>query len=391
MIESIYVGMTGLSSFSRGLRVIANNTTNLNTPGFKGSSLRFADSFYSGGSYSGRQFGQLGYGVSTTGTMLSFKPGELRQTGNSLDLAINGQGLFTLRGDDGKITYTRAGQFQFNSDGILVNQGTGEKVMGVGATGGLTEITINDLKTNAGKVTTTVKFTGNLSSTGTEQTVNNVRVIDGAGGEHLLSLKFTNTNATTPGSWQVDLMDGTTVVGTKQLIFQSGRPTVATEKLSFTYTPAGQAAVPLTFDFSTDVTSFASGTLSTLAFSSQDGAAPAELSSAAFDASGTLILTYGNGQTVKGPRLSLGRFDTPDAVGALGNNQFEALDGSAWHTGVAGGNFGSVRSGYIEISNVDLSQEFSDLVIMQRGYQASSQVVSTANEMLQELFSMKSR
>ncbi|KQO35430.1 flagellar biosynthesis protein FlgF [Acidovorax sp. Leaf84] len=391
MIESIYVGMTGLSSFSRGLRVIANNTTNLNTPGFKGSSLRFADAFYSGGSYSGRQFSQLGYGVSTTGTMLSFKPGELRQTGNSMDLAINGQGLFTLQGADGKITYTRAGQFQFNSEGILVNQGTGEKVMGVGSNGALTEITINDLKTNAGKTTTAVKFTGNLSSTGTEQTVNNVRVIDGAGGEHLLALKFTNTNATTAGSWQVDLMDGTTVVGTKQLIFQNGRPTVATEKLSFTYTPAGQAAVPLTLDFSTDVTSFASGTLSTLAFSSQDGAAPADLSSAAFDASGTLVLTYANGQTAKGPRLSLGRFDTPDAVGALGDNQFEVLDGSAWHTGVAGGNFGSVRSGYIEISNVDLSQEFSDLVIMQRGYQASSQVISTANEMLQELFSMKSR
>lgn len=391
MIESIYVGMTGLSSFSRGLRVIANNTTNLNTPGFKGSSLRFADAFYSGGSYSGRQFSQLGYGVSTTGTMLSFKPGELRQTGNSMDLAINGQGLFTLQGADGKITYTRAGQFQFNSEGILVNQGTGEKVMGVGSNGALTEITINDLKTNAGKTTTAVKFTGNLSSTGTEQTVNNVRVIDGAGGEHLLALKFTNTNATTAGSWQVDLMDGTTVVGTKQLIFQNGRPTVATEKLSFTYTPAGQAAVPLTLDFSTDVTSFASGTLSTLAFSSQDGAAPADLSSASFDASGTLVLTYANGQTAKGPRLSLGRFDTPDAVGALGDNQFEVLDGSAWHTGVAGGNFGSVRSGYIEISNVDLSQEFSDLVIMQRGYQASSQVISTANEMLQELFSMKSR
>ena len=391
MIESIYVGMTGLSSFSRGLRVIANNTTNLNTPGFKGSSLRFADAFYSNGSYSGRQFGQLGYGVSTTGTMMSFKPGELRQTGNGLDLAIDGQGLFTLRGEDGKITYTRAGQFQFNSDGILVNQGTGEKVMGVGTDGKLTEISIANRRTNAGKPTTAIKFTGNLSSTGTDQTINNVRVIDSAGGEHTLSLKFTNTNTTTAGSWQVDLMDGTTVVGTKQLIFQNGKATAATEKLSFTYTPAGQAAQALTLDFSTDVTSFASGTLSTLAFASQDGFAPAGLSSAAFDATGTLVLTYANGQTEKGVRLSLGRFDTPEAVGALGSNQFEVLDGSAWHTGVAGTDFGSVRSGYIEISNVDLSQEFSDLVIMQRGYQASSQVISTANEMLQELFSMKSR
>ncbi|GKS74661.1 flagellar hook-basal body complex protein [Acidovorax sp. SUPP950] len=391
MIESIYVGMTGLSSFSRGLRVIANNTTNLNTPGFKSTSLRFSDAFYSNGSYSGRQFGQLGYGVSTAGTTLSFKAGELRQTGNGLDLAIDGQGLFTLKGEDGRITYTRAGQFQFNSDGILVDQSTGAKVMGVGANGALTEISIANLKTSPGKATAVAKFTGNLSSTGTDQTINGVRVIDAAGGEHLLTVKLTNTGTTTPGSWQVDLMDGTTVVGTKQLIFQDGKPTAATAKLAFTYTPTGQAALPLTLDFGTDVTSFASGTLSTLAFASQDGYAPAELSAAAFDASGTLVLTYANGQTVKGSRLSLGRFDSADAVGSLGDNQFEALDGNAWHTGVAGGAFGSVRSGYIEISNVDLSQEFSDLVIMQRGYQASSQVISTANEMLQELFSMKSR
>ncbi|MDA8456964.1 flagellar hook-basal body complex protein [Acidovorax sp. GBBC 3334] len=391
MIESIYVGMTGLSSFSRGLRVIANNTTNLNTPGFKSASLRFSDAFYSNGGYTGRQFGQMGYGVSTMGTSMSFKSGELRQTGNGLDLAIDGQGLFTLKGSDGSIRYTRAGQFQFNSDGVLVSQGKGATVMGVGADGSPSEISIANLKTSAGKATAVVKFTGNLSSTGTDQTINGVRVFDAAGGEHLLTAKLTSTNSTTPGSWKVELMDGTTVVGTQELIFQDGKPTAATGKLAFSYTPAGQAALPLTLDFGTDVTSFASGTLSTLAFASQDGFAPAELSSASFDATGTLVLTYANGQTAKGARLSLGRFDTTEAVGSAGDNEFEALDGRAWHSGVAGGAFGSVRSGYIEISNVDLSQEFSDLVIMQRGYQASSQVISTANEMLQELFSMKSR
>jgi len=390
MIESIYVGMTGLASFSRGLRVIANNTANLNTPGFKSSTLRFADAFYAGGGYSGRQFGQMGYGVTTTGTAMSFKPGELRQTGNGLDLAMDGQGLFMLKAEDGSIRYTRAGQFQFDKTGVLVS-GSGAKVMGVGTNGAAPEISIANLKTTTGKATTSAKFTGNLSSAGTDQTVNGVRVYDAAGGEHLLTLKLTNTNATTAGSWKVELMDGTTLVDTKQIVFQDGKPTAATSRLSFTYSPAGQAAMPVTLDFSTDVTSFASGTLSTLAFASQDGYAPAELSSVSFDATGTLVLTYGNGQTTKGPRLSLGRFDTVDAVGTVGNNEFVALDGGAWHTGVAGGAFGNVRAGYVEISNVDLSQEFSDLVIMQRGYQASSQVISTANEMLQELFSMKSR
>lgn len=90
--------------------------------------------------------------------------------------------------------------------------------------------------------------------------------------------------------------------------------------------------------------------------------------------------------------MALGRFSSPDAVQAVGNNEFKAVDGKSWETGAAGGDaFGTVRSGMVEISNVDLSQEFSNLVIMQRGYQASSQVVSTANDMLTELFAMRGK
>jgi flagellar hook protein FlgE len=389
MIESIYIGMTGLSGFSHGLRVIANNTTNLNTPGFKSSSLKFSDAFYSRSNYSGNQFSQLGYGLNTGGTTLSFKQGELRGTSNSLDLAVDGQGLFTLRGSDGRVVYTRDGQFDFNADGVLVSKTTGAKVMGLDAGGRMSEISIAGLKTSVAKSTTIAKFAGNISMTAAEQTIIGISVIDGAGGTHTLSAKLTNTSSTTPGSWQVDLLDGTTLVGTGVLVFVDGRPTAASAKMAMTYTPAGLAAVPLTLDFSTDVTSYPSGTLSTLAFGSSDGFGAADLSSATFDAAGTLILTYANGQVVKGTRLSLGRFDTPSAVGSLGDNEFEALDGRAWHAGTAGGLFGSIRSGKVEISNVDLSQEFSDLVIMQRGYQASSQVITTANEMLQELFAMK--
>lgn len=394
MIGSIYVGMSGLNGFSRGLRVIANNTANLNTPGFKSSSLQFSDMFYSNGGVRGGQYSQLGYGLNSAGTSMSFKQGELRQTGNSLDVAVDGEGLFTLRDKSGRITYSRAGQFDFNKDGVLVSRTTGAKVMGLDAGGSSGEISIAGQNTLAGKVSSFLKFTGNLDSTITTPPaaptmVGGLTVIDAAGGSHTLSLKLTNTNATTPGSWQVELMDGTTVVGTGQLIFANGKPTAATAQLSMTYTPAGQAAIPLTLDFSKDVTSFASSTLSSLAFSSTDGYAPAELSSVGFDDTGTLIMTYANGQTVKGSKLLLGRFDTPSAVRSLGDNQFESTDNAAWHTGAAGGAFGSVRSGYVEMSNVDLSQEFSDLVIMQRGYQASSQIISTANEMLQELFSMK--
>lgn len=392
MLESIYVGMSGLMGYSHGLRVIANNTANLNTPGFKGASLQFADMFYANSDGSGSEaFGrdQLGYGLTTYSTSLNFKQGELRQTGNDLDLAVDGQGLFVLRNAEGELHYTRAGQFEFNAEGVLVNRADNSEVMSSDGTGNFTRIDLDTQRINAAKATTSIAFQGNLpSTTANAQTVSNIVVIDALGGEHTLSLSLTRTDQ----KWAVKVLDGTTTVGSGTLEFTDGKPTAATSKLKIEYTPTGQAAMPLEFDFSGEVRSFASGDISTLAVTRQDGYKLGALSSVTFDSTGTLVLAYTNQQSVKGQRIALARFDTPDAVEAVGDNQFQASDETAWHTGVADGlAFGTIRSGVIELSNVDLSQQFSDLVIMQRGYQASSQIVSTANEMLQELFSMKSK
>lgn len=388
MLDSIHIGVTGLAGFQQGLRVIANNTANMNTPGYKSSTLQFADLFYSNRQAGDSQV-QLGNGLDTQGTRLDFRQGDFRQTGNDFDLAVDGEGLFVLHDAQGQVRYTRAGQFEFNADGVLVTAGNGSKVMGLDAAGALGEISVAGLRTNGGKATGVARFTGNLSSTATEQTVGSVKVFDAVGAEHALSVKFTSTEATA-GSWKVELFDGTSSVGSSELVFADGRPTAATSKLSFTYTPAGQPAQTLLLDLTSDVTSFASGNLTTLAMTTQDGYAPGNLSKVSFDASGALVATYSNGQTAKGSRVALGRFSTLDAVQEVGGNAFAEANGIAWQIGAAGqGAFGSVRGGTLEISNVDLSREFSDLVIMQRGYQASSQIVSTANDMLQELFGMK--
>jgi flagellar hook protein FlgE len=393
MLASIYVAMTGLNGYSKGLRVIANNTANINTPGFKGSTLQFADMFYSTNGGSQGSTMQVGYGLNTAGTVLNFEQGELSQTGNSLDLAVDGQGLFTVQDANGNLHYTRAGQFTFDAKGVLVSRIDASKVMGYDAKGNLAPITLANLSNAAGKATATVNFTGNLSSAATTpQTVNGVTVYDSLGGQHTLSLQFTNNGATTPGEWTVQAFDGTTAVGTGKITFNNGVIAPANATVSFTYSPAGVAPLNLTLDFGTNVTSFASGSLSSLAFSTQDGFAPGSLTGVSFDALGTLVLSYSNGQTVKGARLALGRFDSLEAVESEGNNEFDATNTLAWHMGRAGeGSFGAVRSGMIELSNVDLSREFSDLVIMQRGYQASSQVITTANDMLKELFDMTGR
>jgi flagellar hook protein FlgE len=391
MLDSINVGTSGLLGYAKGLRVIANNTANLNTPGYKAATLQFSDLFYATSRGAGGGSARLGYGLATGNTQLDFRQGDLRQTGNDTDLGVDGEGLFVLRTKDGATRYTRAGQFEFNQDGLLVNRTDGSSVMGVDANGQATEIKLDGLRTAAGKATTTARFTGNLSSTMTEHTVSSVKVHDAIGEEHKLSLKFTSAG-TASGTWNVEVLDGITSVYTGQLVFADGAPTAASRKLQFAYQPAGREARQLTLDFSSDVTSFASGNLSNLTMTTQDGLAPGTLSKVGFDAGGSLVANYSNGDTVKGVRLQLARFRTPDAVLAEGGNQFVEADGLAWETGVAGeGAFGALRAGVLEMSNVDLSREFSDLVVMQRGYQASSQVLATANDMLQELFRMKAK
>lgn len=391
MLDSIYIGMTGLEGYAKGLRVIGNNTANLDTSGFKASTLQFSDLFYATSSSSSGQSQRLGHGLDTGGTQLDFRQGELRQTGNAFDLALDGEGLFVLRTEAGDTRYTRAGQFEFDQSGVFVNRADGSKVMGVDATGRPVEIKLDGLRSIAGASTSSVRFTGNLSSTVLEYTASGVKVFDEQGEPHELSVKFTPV-ADSPGTWNVDVQEAGASVGSGQLVFVDGKPTEASAKLSFSYQPAGRAARQLTLDFSSDVTSFASGDQSTLAMNSQDGRAAGDLSKLSFDETGTLVATYTNGATAKGARLLLARFRTPDAVQPEGGNQFVEADGLSWQTGVAGAaGFGTVHSGELELSNVDLSREFTDLVVMQRGYQASSQVIATANDMLQELFRMKAK
>ena len=139
MLDSIHVGVTGLLGYQQGLRTIANNTANLNTPGYKSATLQFTDLFYSGSATGGRDLRQ-GYGLDTAGTRLDFGQGDLRQTGNDFDLAVDGEGLFVLKDAQGDTRYTRAGQFGFDPDGVLVNKTDGSKVMGLDADGTPVEV-----------------------------------------------------------------------------------------------------------------------------------------------------------------------------------------------------------------------------------------------------------
>lgn len=395
MLDTIYVGLTGLDTYSKGLNNISNNVANLNTPGFKGSQLQFADLYYRNsdvGSDAGEARQQVGSGVGTAGAFLNFQQGDMRDTGNDLDLAIDGAGLFVLR-KDGETTYSRAGQFQLDDDGFLVDKSTGARLAALDAGGQLRDFSIAGLRASPPQASTRVRFNGNLSSSDTQHVVTDLTVYDATGTPTVLKLSFDNTNSTTAGSWRVTVATSAgSTLATGEIRFRNGRPDIGFDTLSFSVTPQGGQPQSLSLDFSTDVTSFSAGADSTLAVASQDGRAAGSLLKASFDETGTFVLTYSNGQTDKQGRLALAGFSSTDGLEQLGQNQFVHRLGTAPQLGWAQEQaFGKITARRVEMSNVDLSQQFSEMIITQRGYQASSQVITTANEMMQQLLDMRGR
>jgi flagellar hook protein FlgE len=401
MLDSIYVSLTGLTGFSDGLKNISNNVANINTPGFKGTELQFQDLLYGFQPGAGQDQSSLidGSGMTTGGSTILFKQGDLKQTGNDLDAAIQGNGFFVLQ-QDGKTLFTRDGQFSIDANGFLVTSDGSARVQGL-VNGQLTDINTSAFQTSAAKATTTVKFSGNLSSGDSDgvQVISNLTVFDSTGGSQTLKVTFTNNSTVTPGSWLIRVEDaaGNLVSDTGQIQFQGdGSPAAGSNTFTFNFTPAGTTrSQSITFDFGTaggfsGATNFSAGPDSTLAVSSQDGFASGAITKATFDAAGNLVLTYSNQQTANAGQLALAWFNFLQGLQPTGNNAFANSTGLQMQLGAAQTSiFGSITAGSIEGANVDLGQEFTDLVIMQRGYQSSSEVITTANEMIQTLLDIK--
>ncbi|MBC7379714.1 MAG: flagellar hook-basal body complex protein [Burkholderiaceae bacterium] len=399
MLESLYAGLTGLATFSKGLNNISGNVANLNTPGFKRSQALFEDLMPNppdvpsqGGSGAG-----LGNGVDIRGTTTIFTQGELRQTGNDLDAAVDGNGMFIVR-QDGKTLYTRAGQFEIDKDGFLVERGTTARVAVLDGGSGLQDLNIQKDTVSPASATTSIKLDGNLSRQDADglQVISGITAHDSSGASHTLKVSFTNVD---PFNWSFQVQDaaGKTVASGAVTFQADGSLAPETQPFSFSYTPAGGTAQTLSINLGTPgkfsgLTNFSSGTDSSAKLLSADGYASGGLTKTTIATDGSVVLTYANGQTVKRAQLALAWFGFQPKLSPVGGNMYEA---GATDKPVIGGAqssvFGKVTGGSIESSNVDLTQQFSELIIMQRGYQASSQVITTANDMIQQLLDTKSK
>jgi flagellar hook protein FlgE len=400
MFGSIYTALAGMNAYSQGLNVISNNVANLNTPGFKVSDPLFKAIVYRQIQASEGNGGGLrpqGAGVEANSAGISFMQGELRETGNSLDVAIDGSGFFVLQQDDGSYRYTRAGQLTFNEDGILVERTSGAKVLFNSTEVANGSFDINGYRSHEPKVTNTVTLSGTLARTSTSASYElpSITVYDAAGTSVTLRGRFTRSSDD-PLRWTVEMLGAANaVLGSGTVVFNAdGTPAQDNNAVTIPVTATGGEPFDVTFNFGAvgsyaGVSSPATSTSSALQVQKQDGMTIGSLTTSAFDEQGQLKLTYSNGQTKTVGKLVLAQFENPEQLQALGSGMFAMKDGMQEQLGQAMvSGLGRVIGGKVEMSNVDLTRQFTDLIILQRGYQASSQVSSVANELIQTLLAM---
>lgn len=390
MFGAIYIGLSGLNAYSRGLEQVSNNVTNLNTSGFRGSTVTFQN-FYGTGSQGGLSHSTDskggGNGVGIGDRRLDMTSGQLRQTGRDLDLAIDGGGFLVLLDGD-RMLYARTGSFEVDNKGFIVLSGTNYRLATLDSSSRPVSLTIDQSRTSAPLGTTTIKFSDNLSSTATDAvSVNDMTVYDGQGGAHKWSAKFEKDTAAGAGNWKVTVTDDKgLVIGTKALKFNGSIVDPTTSQIDFADAANG---FTVKLDFST-IQSYSSGNVSNLRAASIDGHGVGTLTTVTVNATGHLELAYSNEQKLDLGAVALADFRDPQSLVQKDGGLF-AYSGQGEHAYLASADprVGLVKAKQLEASNVDLSKQFGDLILIQRGFQASSQIVSVSNDMIQQLFGIR--
>lgn len=421
ILSSLYSGISGLATNGQAMSVIGNNISNNNTIGFKASRTLFADLLSSSVAGSGGT-SQVGRGVGVSVVDNIFSQGTFENTESNTDLAIEGDGFFVTKdpqtsGDQ----YTRAGAFRFNANGYLVTP-EGYKVQGYAlatdgsVTGDLTDIKVDTQSLAAPQATQNVKLTTNLDAsaaakgpfnitdpTNTSNYASSVNIYDSLGNQHLMTMYFSKMDpATNPGQWQWNAtIDGSeiggaagpTVVGSGTLTFDangnlaSQNPAIpGTNAGALTWDNNADQTQQLAFSFNT--TQYA--TPSVVISQTQDGFGTGSVAQLTIDNEGNVLGNYSNGLPKKLYQIAMAKFSDPSGLLKAGSNSFTATSTSGDAiVGTVGSGIGKIFTNSLEQSNVDLASQFVNLITTQRGFQASSKIITTTDQMLQELINLK--
>lgn len=423
ILSSMYTGITGLQGQGEALSIYGDNIANANTTGFKVSRPEFQDVVAK--SLKGLLGGnQIGRGTKLAGVNPIFSQGSITQTESATDLAISGDGFFTLKGADG-LSFSRNGSFHFDKDGKLINA-DGFRIQGFMAdekgkiTSKMGDIGMERTVIDA-KKTSKVDLQMNLDLRADKNLVfdpakpeqtshfaTGVTVYDTAGTAHVVSVFF---NKTDDGVWTWRAMaKGEEVVGgqkdtlveqaTGKLIFnQEGKLMEQTvDKSSFQFNKGALPDQAIDFKFGEDIKSGGTGTMVTQygtgseAYKTlQDGYTAGTLAGMSFNDDGVLTAIYSNGQNINMAQIAIGKFENPEGMFKLGQNRFREsrLSGQPTIGAPQTGGRGNIVSKAVESSTTDIASEFINLMTAQRNFQANSKVISTADEMMQEVLNLK--
>lgn len=382
---------------------VGNNLANVNTTGYKGSDVAFKDIVAES---MGAQ-GESGMGVSRPIVVRNFSQGAIQTTSGSLDAAVQGSGFFVVTDGSGSRLLTRDGSFTLDRQGYVTTL-TGERVQKY-VNGVLSDIQI-PTATAAAKPTSAFSMTANLNASAKvgDTFSTPMEVVDSLGVSHVLTVQFTKTDA---NEWEYDVKAvGAELGQTDPLVSVLAAPGTITfdgsgnmitpdaDNGAIDFTVAGLANgandMDLTWnlynsDGASVVTQFAQA--SNVTAQNQDGYPSAGVVSVGMADGGRILAKYGNGQIEEIAVLAMALVQNPGSLSAAGNNMYRVGTDTAVPTfGTSGvGGLGKVKAGALEASTVDMAREFTNLIVYQRGYQANSRVITTADELSQEVLNLK--
>ena len=396
------VALSGLNAASSDLNVTANNIANSNTIGFKGSRAEFADVFAVGAQ-------AIGNGVRLATVTQEFSQGGIDFTDRALDLALSGEGFFTLS-DNGEISYSRVGSFGVDRDGYVTDsQARRLQIFPVTNTGTFNTGALTDLRLSTTdsppQATTYAEFGVNLPGNATPPTIgvfdpNNaltfnhstsVTIYDSLGATHNATVYFVRNAA--PNTWDSYFyIDGNAVGGANTLQYSSfgALTTPASGTITLPpWVPAGGAA-PITLD-----TNFSLSTQFGAQFGvnslNQDGFAAGRLADIDVDPNGVIFARFTNGRSEPLGQVALSNFTNSQGLRQIGDTSWaETFASGDSVRGAAGtASFGLIQSGALEASNVDLTEQLVNMITAQRNFQANAQMISTADQVTQTIINIR--
>ncbi len=398
----MYSGISGLKNFQTKLDVIGNNIANVNTFGFKKGRVTFKDTMsqmVSGASAAtdnrgGKNANQVGLGSTLAAVDTVHTGSSLQTTGRSLDLGIDGDGYLVVS-QNGANMYTRAGNFYLDEKGSLVNA-DGLKVQAFKEDGTIGDVAINVNAVLPAITTNRISFSENLSANAIAGSVfsQQIKVVDDMGESLAATVYFQkSTDIDTENEWAVYINEDPTVNTDAESIttltfdedgnFDNSTENEITLDL---FDPANTSTNPITLDFSA-LTQYEG---SSTALVDPSGNTEGKLESYNIGSLGEINGVYSNGEIIQLGQIAIAKFSNTSGLTKTANNLFqESINSGTPDINVAGEGRGILSSGSLEMSNVDLAEEFTDMIVAQRGFQANTRIITTSDEILQELVNLK--